>query len=181
VESGDIDPGIVNLDSNLWVVSSFSLRPLHPGERAFATQWIGSENFVLTGTCTPIPGSPSPWLQCRLRCPGSYYPEYLSRMRGSTPRQTDGVAQGPPLSQRSRFKERRCRLAECPLAQYGSVQAQALTFLLRGRRWRRLVPPKRRGVSTKLCVLTSDNLPPASAEVKKTWIYASTPPYVFMM
>jgi hypothetical protein len=27
----------------------------------------------------------------------------------------------------------------------------------------------------------ADNLPPASAEVKKMWIYTSTPPYVFMV
>jgi hypothetical protein len=26
----------------------------------------------------------------------------------------------------------------------------------------------------------TDHSPPASAEVKKTWIYTSTPPYVFM-
>jgi hypothetical protein len=26
----------------------------------------------------------------------------------------------------------------------------------------------------------ADHLPPTSAEVKKTWIYTSTPPYVFM-
>jgi hypothetical protein len=26
----------------------------------------------------------------------------------------------------------------------------------------------------------ADHLPPASAEVKKTWIYTSTPPYAFM-
>jgi hypothetical protein len=26
----------------------------------------------------------------------------------------------------------------------------------------------------------ADHSPPASAEVKKTWVYTSTPPYVFM-
>jgi len=29
-------------------------------------------------------------------------------------------------------------------------------------------------------VRESDNLPPSGAEVKKEWIYTSTPPYVFM-
>jgi hypothetical protein len=28
--------------------------------------------------------------------------------------------------------------------------------------------------------LEADHSPPASAEVKKMWIYTSTPPYVFM-
>jgi hypothetical protein len=28
--------------------------------------------------------------------------------------------------------------------------------------------------------LEDDNSPPANAEIKKMWIYTSTPPYVFM-
>jgi hypothetical protein len=33
----------------------------------------------------------------------------------------------------------------------------------------------------KRLVREADHSPPASAEVKKTWIYTSTPPYVFMV
>jgi hypothetical protein len=36
------------------------------------------------------------------------------------------------------------------------------------------------GTGVKRPGLESDHSPPASAEVKKTWIYTSTPPYTFM-
>jgi hypothetical protein len=47
-------------------------------------------------------------------------------------------------------------------------------LLFYGHRW--LFPPgvKRQGREP-------DHSPPTSAEVKKTWIYTSTPPYTFMM
>jgi hypothetical protein len=68
----------------------------YPWDRAMD----GPENrcrkyLALTGTRTPISRSTTPWPQCRLRYPGSYFPgghrlkSYIGRGWGSTPRQTE--------------------------------------------------------------------------------------------